>query len=82
MPEIVLLFLNALGWFAGGVAATSIVDKFIPDKLPAGVAPLTNIKDTAGKISWLKVAIIVVVGAIGILIVRKVARMLKIKLFK
>ena len=58
------------------------MDKFFPDKLPAGVAPLSNINDSTGKVNWLKVAIIVVVGAIGILIVRKVARMLKVKLFR
>jgi hypothetical protein len=82
MPELLLLFLRGLGWFAGGVAATSLVDKFIPDKLPAGVAPIGNISDSTGKINWLKVVFSVVIGAIGILIVRKVAKMLNIKFLK
>lgn len=82
MTQLLLLFLRSLGWFAGGVAVTSVVDKFVPDKLPAGTAPLTNLSDNEGKINWLKTGLVILFGAIGILIVRKLAKVLNIHFLK
>lgn len=82
MPILFEAIIKALLWFGAGVGATSLVDKFIPDKLPAGVAPLTNYTDRTGKTNWTKVVIFVVVGAIGILIVKFIGRKLNVKLLK
>jgi len=82
MPLLIEAILKALVWFGAGVGATSLVDKFIPDKLPAGVAPLTNYNDRTGKTNWLKVGIIIAIGAIGILIIKFVGRKLNVKLLK
>jgi hypothetical protein len=80
MTALLGLFLRGLFSFAGGVALTSMVDKFVPDKLPAGTAPLYVNKDQTGKINWLRVGLFCVIGAIGIMLVKYIGRKLHIKL--
>ena len=75
-------FIRALMYFAGGVGVTSLIDKFVPDKLPAGTAPLSNINDNTGKVNWLKVGLIVTAGAIGIILVKFIGKKLNIKILK
>ncbi|MEK9207061.1 MAG: hypothetical protein AAB922_01165 [Patescibacteria group bacterium] len=76
------LFIRAAVWFGAGVGATSLVDKFFPDKLPAGVAPLSNTTDSAGRINWIKVVFIVVIGAIAIVLTRWLAKKMNISILK
>lgn len=81
MVALLGLFIRGLFSFAGGVALTSMVDKFIPDKLPAGTAPLYP-NTVGGKVNWLRLGIFVVVGAIGIVVVKFLGRKLNIKILK
>jgi hypothetical protein len=82
MGIIFASFLRAALWFASGVGLTSLVDKFVPDKLPTGTAPLTNITDATGRINWMKVGLIVLIGAVGIMLLRFVGKKLNVKILK
>lgn len=77
MSALFGIFLRQLFTFAGGVAVTSMVDKFVPDKLP-NVTP----KDQAGKINWMKVILFVILGAAVAVGLKYLGRVLNIKFLK
>jgi hypothetical protein len=75
--------ITALMYFASGVGVTSMIDKFVPDKLPAGTGPLAPpVKDQAGNINWMKVGLIILAGAIGIMITKFIGKKLNVKILK
>lgn len=82
MGVLLKMFLAAAGWVSAGIAGWNILDKFVPDKLPAGVGPLSNTTDASGKINWIKVGFLVVVGAIAIVFVRWLAKKMNISILK
>lgn len=74
-------FISALMTFGAGIGVGHLVDTLVPDKLPAGTAPLGNFS-SGGKINWLKLGLIVFLGAIGIMITKFIGKKLNIKLLK
>lgn len=82
MPIILQSLMRALLYFGSGIGVTSMIDKFIPDKLPAGVGPLSNTADQTGKTNWLKIGLIILAGAIGIMLVKFIGKKFKISLLK
>lgn len=75
--------IRAFVYFAGGVGVTSLIDKFVPDKLPAGTYPLSPVTTNPGTpINWMKVILSCVAGAIGIMIIKFVGKKMNIKLLK
>ena len=77
MSALFGIFIRQLFSFAGGVAVTSMIDKFVPDKLPKVVTT-----DTAGKINWTKIILFIVIGAVAAVGIKYLGRVLNIKILK
>lgn len=76
------MIIRSFAGFAGGMAVNSLVDKFIPDKLPAGVAPISPANDKTGKFNWMKFLTVAVIGGIGVWLVSVIGKKLNIKILK
>lgn len=73
-----VLLKSALSWallFTSGIGAGHIVDKFVPGQI-------ATIKEPDGKFNWFKIGLFVLVGAIGIMIVKYIGKKMNIKLLK
>lgn len=67
--------VRAILYFAAGVGATSVLDKFVPDKTatPPQVQKETN---------WLRLILIVFTGAAAMIFLKFMAKKLNIKILK
>lgn len=82
MSILIGSLVRFVAYFFAGVGVTSLVDKFVPDKLPAGVTPMTPGYTKGQPVNWMRIIFFVVIAAIGAMILKFLARKLKINFLK